>query len=143
MWKFIATAGPLPDASCLFLNMRMALAAENPVLPKVRLGGGRGGGGALRSTAVFLLKPARGGPPTLVCQRNEALTERLRASEAEQTMLLDAITALVSFISADERYGRVNKAHEERVRAFAGDARTPVGGIGQPPTDLGTTRWRR
>ncbi len=45
--------------------------------------------------------------------RNEALTEKLRASEAEQATLLDAIPVLVSFVSADERYGRVNKAYED------------------------------
>ncbi|NVJ01864.1 PAS domain S-box protein [Myxococcus sp. AM009] len=50
---------------------------------------------------------------TEVRQRNEALTERLRASEAEQAMLLDAIPVLVSFVSADERHGRVNKAYED------------------------------
>ncbi|WP_093519761.1 hybrid sensor histidine kinase/response regulator [Stigmatella erecta] len=48
-----------------------------------------------------------------VRQRNEALTEQLRASEAEQAMLLDAIPLLVSFVNADERYGRVNKAYED------------------------------
>lgn len=72
--------------------------------------------------------PIRTGPPDLsgavlifrdvteqtqVRERNEALTERLRASEEEQAMLLDAIPVLVSFVSADERYGRVNKAYEE------------------------------
>ncbi|WP_426734790.1 hybrid sensor histidine kinase/response regulator [Myxococcus faecalis] len=48
-----------------------------------------------------------------VSQRNEALTEQLRASEAEQALLLDAIPVLVSYVNADERYGRVNKAYEE------------------------------
>ncbi|WP_147450191.1 hybrid sensor histidine kinase/response regulator [Corallococcus carmarthensis] len=50
---------------------------------------------------------------TQVRLRNEALTEQLRTSEAEQATLLDAIPALVSFVSADERYGRVNKAYED------------------------------
>ncbi|AKQ70424.1 histidine protein kinase AsgD [Myxococcus hansupus] len=50
---------------------------------------------------------------TQVRERNEALTARLRASEAEQATLLDAIPVLVSFVNADERYGRVNKAYEE------------------------------
>ncbi|AKF84283.1 histidine kinase [Myxococcus fulvus 124B02] len=50
---------------------------------------------------------------TEVSRRNEALTEQLRVSEAEQALLLDAIPVLVSYVNADERYGRVNKAYEE------------------------------
>ncbi|MFP2907749.1 PAS domain S-box protein [Pyxidicoccus sp. 3LFB2] len=46
-------------------------------------------------------------------QRSEALAARVRASEAEQSVLLDALPVLVSFVTADERYGRVNKAYED------------------------------
>jgi sigma-B regulation protein RsbU (phosphoserine phosphatase) len=43
----------------------------------------------------------------------ESLAAQVRASEAELRVLLDAIPVLVSFVTADERYGRVNKAYED------------------------------
>jgi PAS domain S-box-containing protein len=43
----------------------------------------------------------------------DALAAQVRASENELRVLLDAIPVLVSFVTADERYGRVNKAYED------------------------------
>nr|WP_163999664.1 ATP-binding protein [Pyxidicoccus caerfyrddinensis] len=43
----------------------------------------------------------------------ERLAAQVRASEAELRVLLDAIPVLVSFVTVDERYGRVNKSYED------------------------------
>ncbi|MCP3144728.1 hybrid sensor histidine kinase/response regulator [Pyxidicoccus xibeiensis] len=46
-------------------------------------------------------------------RHSEDLAAKVRASEAELRVLLDAIPVLVSFVTPDERYGRVNKAYED------------------------------
>lgn len=46
-------------------------------------------------------------------QRVEALAERVQQSEAQWRLLNDALPVLVSFVTADERYGLVNKAYED------------------------------
>ncbi|NTX04566.1 PAS domain S-box protein [Myxococcus sp. CA040A] len=50
---------------------------------------------------------------TRVRRHSEALDAKIRASEAELRVLLDAIPVLVSYVAPDETYGRVNKAYEE------------------------------
>ena len=45
-------------------------------------------------------------------QQAEALTEKVRASEDQMRLVIDAIPLLVSFVTADERYGLVNTAYE-------------------------------
>jgi len=44
---------------------------------------------------------------------SEALDAKVRASEAELRILLDAIPVLVSYVTPEETYGRVNKAYED------------------------------
>ena len=46
-----------------------------------------------------------------VQRRIELLAAEARRSEAELSLLLDSIPVLVSFVGADERYGRVNQAY--------------------------------
>lgn len=46
-------------------------------------------------------------------RHSEALDAKVRASEAELRILLDAIPVLVSYVAPDETYGRVNKAYED------------------------------
>jgi phosphoserine phosphatase RsbU/P len=46
-------------------------------------------------------------------QRVEVLAERVQQSEAQWRLLTDALPVLVSFVTADERYGLVNKAYED------------------------------
>ena len=43
----------------------------------------------------------------------EKLMHQLRASEAQLRLVMDALPLLVSFVTAEERYGVVNKAYEE------------------------------
>lgn len=46
-------------------------------------------------------------------QRAGTLAEKVKASEAELRLVIDALPVLVAFVTAGERYGLVNKAYED------------------------------
>lgn len=95
---------------------------------ETRLSLERGGTGPEEAYLNFVYQPTRDGndaidgidvfgfdvtEQVLARQRVETLVKDVRAREAELRLVVDAVPLLVSFVSAEERYGLVNHAYEE------------------------------